>query len=218
MVWSDFLWKEDQDCSCELYGERIIPMYRRFCWIFAGLTASVLITIAVLSYFVDPYDVWMNSRSKGLNLYAIRSENRERLFKPIRLLENKPDIMILGNSKSDFAIDPEYLTKITGNENVYNMSNRNGMPYEFEKYIENTIANNQNLKTIILALDYEMFVEEKDMMPGFDMEQVEKTHISLDNAFKTILSWDSVKDSLITLKMNHEYHYDYNTYDTGGKL
>ena len=201
-----------------MYVERIIPVYRRFCWMFAGITASILMMIAILSYSVDPYDVWLDSRSKGINLYAIRSENRERLFKPIRLLEDKPDIMILGNSKSDFAINPEYLAKITGEENVYNMSTRNGMPYEFDKYVENSIANNRNLKTIILALDYEMFVEENDIVPGFDIEQVEKNHITLDNAFKTMLSWDSIKDSLITLKMNHDYCYDYPTYEKNGKL
>ena len=193
-------------------------MYKKFCAVFAGASASLLLLIFALNFLVDPYDVWENERYTGVNLYAIRSENRERLLKPIHVLKDKPDAIFLGNSKCDFSLDPEHFKEITGIEKTYNMAVRNGLPYEFRKYVEMAVNNNPDLKTIILTLDYDMFREPVASMPGFDEEQTRKKHITRSNLVSTTLSMDASIDSLITLKENHDYKYEFPTYEKDGKL
>ena len=182
-------------------------------------TSIVLFSITILfNILVDPYDIWGNPRYRGVNLCAVRSEDRERLFKPIHVISDKPDALFLGNSKCDFSIDPEIFARLTGIPNTYNMSVRNGQPHELRKYLELAIKNNPRLKAVLLEVDYEMFLVEASVMNGFDAKQANRTHLTRDNAFKTTLSADACIDSLITLQRNREFQYDYPTYERNGKL
>lgn len=178
----------------------------------------ILSLIAILTVGVDPYDMWMHSRCVGFNYYAIRSENRERLFKPVHVIANKPDVLFLGNSKADFGLDPNHYAEITGVDNVYNIAIRNVMPYEMRRLTEMALINNRDLKTIVLAVDFEMFITPDASMPGFDEEQANAAHITANNVLKTTVSWDAIKDSLITIKKNRDNMYDYPTYEKNGKL
>ena len=198
--------------------ERKHFVYMKFCKIFAAISASIFVIILAINYIMDPYDVWHNVRYVGFNMYAIRSENMERFFKPINILNRYPETIFLGNSKCDFALDPEHYTEITGVTDAYNMAIRNGQPYELRRYVEMEIDKNPRLKTVVLAVDYEMFVDSRVYMPGFDEEQAKSGRMTESNLIKSLLSYDASVDSLITVVKNNEYRYDFPTYEKNGKI
>ena len=172
---------------------------------------TMLATISILcigsvsiNILVDPYDIWRDKRSIGFNFCAIRSENVERLMKPIRVLEIEPETILLGNSKIDFAMNPI--------DNGYNLGLRNAQPLEILKIVETTHA-----RKIILAIDFEMFIDRRESMPGFDENQLESNHITLGNFFRSTLSLDSLRDSFVTVEKNHREQLDFPTIDRGGK-
>ncbi len=193
-------------------------MWRKYFFIVAGCASFLTFITIFFNICIDPYDIWMLPRKEGINLYAVRSEDNERLLKPIHLIAYKPDVIFMGNSKCDFAIDPDYFGQITGIEKVYNASLRSGQPYEMRKYLEFTLSNNPELKAVYLAIDYEMFQFQEKKMPGFDENQINRSSITLDNVFKTTLSWDALKDSLMTLKYNQENQYAFRAYEKTGKM
>ena len=168
-------------------------------------TISILCIGSILiNILVDPYDIWRDKRSIGFNFCAIRSENVERLMKPIRILEIEPETILLGNSKIDFAMNPI--------DNGYNFGLRNAQPFEILKIVETTHA-----RKIILAIDFEMFIDRRELMPGFDENQLESNHMTLGNFFRSTLSLDSLRDSFVTVEKNHREQLDFPTIDRGGK-
>lgn len=191
--------------------------YDYFCTVMKYACIFMIVTVCG-NVLVDPYDVWMFPRKIGINFYAIRSEDNERLFKPIHVMTNRPDAIFLGNSKCDFALDPIYFSEIANVANVYNMSIRNAQLYEIRKYLELALKTNPQLQTVILGIDYEMFQNPASAMPGFDEEQVNQNSITRGNLFRTTLSEDACVDSLMTLKMNQMTQYDFLAYEKCGKL
>lgn len=168
-------------------------------------------TIAA-NIYVDPYDVWSDNRLFGFNLCAYRNEDLERLTKPIKVNQLNPTVIFIGNSKTDFGLNPDsYIT----NE-VYNLSLRNGQPHEILEFIKLACMNN-NVRKIFLAIDFEMFADPREIMPGFDEDQLQSTRMTLHNFFLTTLSYDAVKDSIITVQKNSELKPHYRTIKLNGE-
>ncbi len=193
-------------------------MWKHYFFAVMGGSVLLFVATALFNILVDPYDLWMVPRYQGLNLCAVRSEDRERLSKPIHIIHDKPNAIFLGNSKCDFSIDPDRFTQITGCSSSYNMAMRNGQPHELRKCLELALKNNPELDTVILEVDFEMFLSDSTTKNGFDEKQTSRTHITRDNAFRTTLSGDACIDSLLTLKRNHEFRYDHLAYERNGKL
>ncbi|HAX78240.1 MAG TPA: hypothetical protein DCY88_21075 [Cyanobacteria bacterium UBA11372] len=72
-------------------------------------------------------------------------------------------------------------------------------PYEQLRYLEHAIANNKNLKTVIIGIDFFMFNANNTNQPGFTEERLEKQNISLQDTINVVFSIDALSSSLETL-------------------
>ncbi len=188
-------------------------MWRKFFLSTVGLFFILCSTAAAINFFVDPYNIFQSARSIGFNFFTDVAQNHERLFKSIALIERRPSIVVLGNSKADFAIDP----KIFGADS-YNASVRNMQPLEMLAFARAAIRVNPNLERLIVAVDYEMFAYDKESMPGFDPDQLSTDHITVENLFRTLLSSDALDASISTVAFNRFFQRDFQSYEPDGKF
>ncbi len=168
---------------------------------------------AAINFAVDPYNVYRSARSVGFNFFTDVAQKHERLFKSIALIERRPSIVVLGNSKADFAVDP----KIFGADS-YNAAVRNMQPLEMLAFARAALRINPALERLIVAVDYEMFAYDEESMPGFDPEQLSADRITLGNLFRTLLSYDALDASISTVKLNRFYRRDFTSYEPDGKF
>lgn len=185
-------------------------MWRRNFLITLTIFIGLCLGTVVINILIDPYDVWNDERRLGFNLCAYRDEDLERLTKPIRINQFKPETIFIGNSKTDFGLNPDYV-----DSKIYNLSLRNGQPHEILKFIEHAYLN--GTRKIFLALDFEMFADSREIMPGFDSEQLETTHMTRKNLFLTTLSFDAIRDSVITFRKNSDELPNFRTIKLNGE-
>ena len=166
-----------------------------------------------LNFAVDPYNVWQSNRTIGFNFFADAAQHHERLFKSVALINKCPSAVVLGNSKSDFAIDPNLF-----GSRAYNASVRNAQPKELLAFAQAAVRSNPNLQHLIIAVDFEMFALDQQSMPGFDPQQLSSDHITAKNFFGTLLTIDALADTLNTVKQNHFDQRDFPAFDPNGKF
>ena len=131
-------------------------------------------------------------------------QSHERLFKAVALINQRPDVVVIGNSKADFAIDPQLF-----GERAYNASVRNAQPKELLAFARAAVRSNPNLERLIVVVDYEMFAIDQESMSNFDPEQLSADHITVKNFFGTLLTTDALADSLSTVKFNRIMQRDF---------
>lgn len=188
-------------------------MWRKFFLQTIAMFLVLCSTSAAINFFVDPYNIYQSARSVGFNFFTDVAQNHERLFKAIALIDRKPSVVVLGNSKADFAIDP----KIFGADS-YNASVRNMQPLEMLAFARAAIRVNPALERLIVVVDYEMFAYDEESMPGFDPDQLDADRITLGNLFRTLLSYDALDASLSTVELNRFYQREFMSYEPDGKF
>ena len=187
-------------------------MYTRFCACFISMIIICGSAIAVLNMVVDPYDVWNIYQSVGINQWKFKSEDKERLIKPITVSELQPNVIFLGNSRALDALDAETYQYIF-DKTAYNMSVPGITIYEARKYIEHAIAVDSKLEEVILCIDFEMFAENEGTLlkrfePGFDENQLGHKRMTVNNLAVTLMSWQAFKDSIATILINNNYRIE----------
>ena len=188
-------------------------MWKKFFLSTVGIYLMLCSATVAINFAVDPYNVYQSARTVGFNFFAGISQNHERLFKAIALINRRPDIVVLSNSKADFAIDPSVF-----GANSYNAAVRNAQPKELLAFAKAARRVNPNLKRLIVAVDFEMFALDKESMSGFDPEQLDADRITVDNIFRTLLTLDALNDSLSTVEFNRFYQRDFPAFEPDGKF
>lgn len=188
-------------------------MWRKFFCLTVGAFLILCSTTAAFNFVVDPYNIFQSERTIGFNFFTDVAQHHERLFKAIELINRKPSIIVLGNSKADFAIDP----RLFGADS-YNAAVRNMQPREMLAFAEAAVRLNPKLERIILNVDFEMFALEREEMPGFDPDQLRAARITIDNLFRTLLSADALESGLATVEFNNFFERDFLAFDPDGKF
>lgn len=188
-------------------------MWRRFFLSTAGIFLLLCALTAAFNFSVDPYNIYQPPKTIGFNFYSDVVQHHERLFKAIELIRRRPDIVVLGNSKSDFAINPDLF-----GANAFNASLRNAQPKELLAFARAARRVNPHLKRLIIAVDFEMFAFNQEYMTGFDPDQLNADHITIKNIFNTLLTVDALDDSISTVKFNRLYQRDFQPFETNGKF
>ena len=88
----------------------------------AGFAATALLLLALVGGFnvlIDPYSVWNCYRGVGINKWAPKADDLDRLIKPIEILNKKPAALFLGDSQVLWGIDPAAYAQMTG-KSAYN--------------------------------------------------------------------------------------------------
>ena len=189
--------------------------------LFAGI-GLLSLAVVLFNLIADPYEVWGISGRVGINRYAMKGENLERLNKPIRLAEVKPQVLLLGASKTNFALDAAYFEQLTG-KTTYNMGINAARIYELRRYMEHAAAVDPALQEVVLEVDFSMFLDgrfnqEHPTMAGFDEEQIGHRYMTWNNFCKTTFSFTALQDSVENLRANHRERYNFPAHEQDGRI
>jgi hypothetical protein len=173
--------------------------YQKYLSSFAVFLAIQIFAIVAFNWLVDPYKV-----SNVIKLYQFNQAKPEvvgqaRLFKAIEIIRKKPEITLLGSSRTDLGLDPDYLS-----DRAYNLGILGGNMYEVLRYFQHAIANQPDLKQAILGIDFFMFNQTRTNQPDFQEGRLEKTHITFLDLFNTTFSLNAVGASFETIQSNRQ--------------
>lgn len=198
--------------------------YKKFLRNFALISAGISIFIISFCIIADPYEIWNIYPRQGLNLYSFRGVHIERLTKPMNFIlrHTEDKAIIIGSSRSDFCFSPVTWENLTGNT-TYNFSVASSAIHEELKYFEYALEHNQNIKEVILCVDFFSFVDNPERqilksLPPFDENKFGKFLSTLQDLQKILFSWESVKDSVINIQKNYTESPNYRCHDLNGKF
>lgn len=197
-----------------------VNVWKKFFWTLFGAMFFLCAATIFFNMFIDAYGIYSLPHKVGLNYFPCKSKNTERLCKPLHFAEKNPSIIFLGNSKADFALDGEFFAELSGREknSVYNLAVQNCQIYESRKFLEYALKLNPDLQKVVLALDFEMFMEGIQSIPGFEPARLETRHITRKDFFETTLSFDALKANIFSLQQNFIHDYDYKFFSPDGKF
>ncbi|MBW6489362.1 hypothetical protein [Sulfurimonas sp.] len=156
---------------------------------FVGLLAFLIVGfVGVVNYVVDPYGLY---GTKFFNLPKIKQSEKIRLIKVFKTQALKPVSISLGTSRTEYGYDPthQYFIKPS-----YNLAVSSASMYEARLNFEWALKQG-NLKKVLLVVDYIMF-NKPNQKNVADFE----TYFDNPNIYKYLLSLDSFKDAILTLK------------------
>lgn len=180
-----------------------------------SFTFLILGVCASWSWFVDPYDMFGNTRIKGINQAKPAAESRERISKPYRILDVQPRTLILGNSRPELGLDPSYHCWPEAMKPVYNMAMLGTGLYENYRNLQHA-AHQGGIKHLFLGLDFLFFVQQDEPInsihwdpPKRDLEHLQVfAHGNINqyfewhrllNELKSLFSLQAAIDSISTV-------------------
>jgi hypothetical protein len=172
----------------------------------AGVVALLLV-VAGINIFVNPFALFSIDAIAGVNQRKTEFFKHMRLVKAYEIRRIRPEVILLGNSRVDMALNPQHpaLNQISGN--AYNAALTGGTLYESLRYLQHAHAL-RPIKVAVLGLDKGMF--ESQTQPDFDEGILSITLDGVGNRFpthniiRTTLSLDTLDASWRTFRRQQE--------------
>jgi hypothetical protein len=177
--------------------------YTEFNLLFSLSALSVILTVCSVNIVVDPYGIFRFTIITGLNKFKPIQSQNVRLFKAVDVTRVKPKMVFLGSSRTDYGMNPSH-PALENYQPVYNLAILGANIYEVRRYFEHALANNPDLKKAIINIDFFMFNDLKEDTPDFKESRLEKTGLTISDAFNSIFSIDALIASARTVKANVE--------------
>lgn len=172
--------------------------YRRFNVTFLAFVLPGLTTIGLFNALVDPYGVVNSPQLSRVNELKPEQYHHARLFKAVGVMHNKPKNLLLGSSRSDLGLDPDHRALADGT--TYNLALVGPNMYEVRRYFEHALANQPEVKTVVLGIDFFMFNENWKNSPDFDENRLGQEKLNIQDAINISFSTDALKSSKRTIK------------------
>jgi hypothetical protein len=172
--------------------------YRRFTYFFLGITLSPVLAIGLFNGFVDPYEIFNSPKISGFNQLKPAKFTNDRLFKAIEITHIKPKIILLGSSRTQWGLDPKHPAF---DEPSYNLALQGANMYETMRYFQHAIANQSQLKTVVVGIDFFMFAESPNKLI-FKESRLEKKSMTFEDAISVLFSLDALATSQDTIAEN----------------
>jgi hypothetical protein len=138
------------------------PSPRRYLSAFTLCLIAGILLVSAWNAFVDPFDIYNARTRHGFNHFKARAAgSADRLVKAKQIARLRPEVLILGTSRADWALEPSHPALQTVSTNVYNAGLAGATMYEVFRYVQHAHAI-QPLTLVVIGLDLEMFnAEEK---------------------------------------------------------
>ena len=172
--------------------------YRKFNLLVVAAAFTPMAAVGLFNVALDPYGVFDSTKIAGINQSKPRKGNNDRLFKATDIIRIKPATLLFGSSRTRQGLDPNYAA-LKDFQPAYNLGLNGANPYEQLRYLEHAIANNKNLKTVIIGIDFFMFNANNTNQPGFTEDRLEKQSINIQDTMNVVFSIDALSSSLETL-------------------
>ena len=170
----------------------------KFLIIFLLSVSQVLLLIAGINWWVDPYRIFHTAEYNSQK--PIWMSKQLRLAKAYKLKQLKPQGIVMGTSSSQLGIDPEHPAWNKSVHPRYNVSLPGASPYETLRYFQHSQAVSPP-RQILIGLDFVVFNlfyplsdDFKESHMVVSPEGSSKNH-SYDNFSVTLLSLSAFKAS-----------------------
>lgn len=175
---------------------------RRFNLAFLTFTLPSLFTIGLFNIAVDPYGVINSVTLPRVNHLKPETTTHNRLFKAIDIVRIKPKTILLGTSRVDWSLDPTH-PALAINQPVYNLGLPASGMYELRRYFQHALANQPNLKQVIISLELLPFNElGRESAPDFTETRLEKTNLTPQDIVGVAFSLNALHSSIKTVTSN----------------
>lgn len=161
-----------------------------------------LLLSALVNYAVDPYGLYRSMERAGINVLKPKSGPNGQLVKPYRVLEVRPNTLVLGNSRTEAGLDPESPAWPDAMRPVYNLSLPASGIDAAHGNLRHVLAS-QPPKTVVLGIDFFDFVTDvrragstQAKEPG-DLER--RLLVDRDGQPNPARRWQVVKDHATVL-------------------
>lgn len=182
---------------------------------FSLYTFLLLTGIGLFNWFIDPYAMYWSPQINYLNVDKPEASNRIRVTKPYRVSQIKPEILIMGNSRTELGVSPH--NDIFKNKRVYNLSLAGATLHSQIDHIYHAMHQNDHLKTVILGLDFFDFLvtehgNEVDGQPTSYGHRIYSAQSWQDKKayylelLSLIYSLDALKSSIVTVIQQDKEH------------
>ncbi len=177
--------------------------YQKFNLLFLGTICVIMLAFGSINIFINPYGIFNTPVIAGVNKIKPKKFTQDLLLKAVEVSTIQPNVLFLGSSKEQWGLDTNY--PAFSQENPYNLGLQAAGMYTVKRYFDHAIANQKDIKLVILGLDLFQFNEERDLtLPSFSEERLEKNHLTIADAVKIIFSVDVFEDSKKTWEINHK--------------
>jgi len=168
--------------------------------------ALALLGVAAFNYLVDPYLVFDQARRAGFNQVKPAADVREWLMKAYEVPRQNPRTVVLGSSRSDIGLNPESPAWPRQWQPVYNLSmagSNLGLNLSYLKHLLQAHGSQSALRTVVVGLDFESFLEQPGRSPSMGPPELEATSRLQAMAASSVLArqrvWQDQAEALLTL-------------------
>ncbi|MGK7927405.1 MAG: hypothetical protein AB4290_19550 [Spirulina sp.] len=188
--------------------------YKQYNLFFVGFLGAQILAIVFFNLSVDPYNVLKSPHIKGFNQAKPEQDTQVRLFKAIEITRLKPKTVLLGTSRTDVGLDVTHprLEQLTP---VYNLGILGANMYETKRYLEHAIANQSDLRRVILGIDFFAFNHNRSDKADFRENRLEIEGISWQDWLDLAFSLDTVMSSWETIVINRKHPHNRPYLDRG---
>jgi hypothetical protein len=180
-----------------------IHRYRRFYLTVLAIVVPGLLGAGAVNIAVDPYGVMNSPMIARVNQLKPQQFSNVRLFKAADVIRLSPDTLVMGSSRTDLGLDPKHPALDHGQQ-AYNLGLVGPNMYEVKRYLDHAIANQPQLKTVVIGLDFFMFNAYKVDEGDFVDSRLGKRHLRLQDALNITLSIDALNSSYRTVSASFQ--------------
>lgn len=186
--------------------------------IFFATCLLFMSSIVLFNIVIDPYNIF----TKEIKKRPTELKTKDYLTKTVKIIQTKPDQIILGTSIVDvgyalagslsvfdnvnFNQDKKQLEEeLPINSRVFNGGIHGGTLYEMYQLLQHTYLNNKKLKHVIIGLDWHIFTNER---PPTDHKQdiatLKKTHLLPLYYADAFMTWAGTRDAYLSFAEQHK--------------
>lgn len=172
-----------------------------------GLGFIALWVVVAINFLVDPFDIFPSPKITGVNFVKTEIAKQMRLTKAFQLRQALPEVVMVGNSRVEVALDPRHPVLRQYSSSIYNIGLPGGTLYEALRYLQHA-HQLAPIKLAILGLDRNMFTSESES--GFDEDILATAPVGRKNLYpvlnivRTLMSLDTLSTSINTVMNQHQ--------------
>lgn len=180
-----------------------------------GIISCCSLLVAGFNAAIDPFAVMNTPTFRGINRSKPETVDHSRLYKAVDVTRQKAQIILVGSSRVETGIDPDFLSQQTA-RTVYNIALPSAKLYEQFRYLEHALTIQKDVKLVILGIDNWLLYNPYKNTGDFDEERLGTNGLRLLEALQINFSLDTISKSLQTIETNQKKP-DYTYYYLNGR-
>ncbi|NEP15364.1 MAG: hypothetical protein F6J97_00445 [Leptolyngbya sp. SIO4C1] len=189
--------------------------YRYFNLIFLLTTAVPLLAVGCFNLVVNPYGIYRTPEIRGFNQAKPAKLTNSRLFKAIDVIQQQPNAVFLGSSRTEYGLDPDH--PALADYQPYNLALGAAAPTELLHYLEHAYINQPELALVLINIDEFMFNSLNPKSPNFAEYRLGRQNFAVLDIVNTTLSLDALwasRENIVKSQADRRYQ----SYEADGMM